>query len=159
MDALAAPPYVRTRNVASSERTLLVGRSALFHPSQRSQDRRVTLTAPRRRAVLIVSPSEERRRDWTAVVEDDRTQVTTCPGPNEQCVLLRGLDETCPLVAKCDVALYDFDATTPSFLATLLRAHRAAEVVLVRDRMVRGRHRPSVVLRRRPRGTAFEAAL
>ncbi len=118
----------------------------------------MTTTARPRRAVLIVSPSEARRQDWSAVVDDGRTEVSTCSGPSQQCVLLRGL-ETCPLVAKCDVVLYDFDATSPSFLATLLRAHRSVEVVLVRDRMVQGRHRPSVVLRRHPRGTAFEAAL
>lgn len=118
----------------------------------------MTTTARRRRAVLIVSPSEARRQDWSAVVEDDRTQISTCPGPSEHCVLLRGLD-TCPLVAGCDAALYDFDATSPPFLATLLHAHRAAEIVLVRDRIVHGRHRPSVVLRRRPRGTALEALL
>ncbi len=110
------------------------------------------------RKVLVVSPSETRRTDWSAVVEDGRTTVTTCSGPTEQCVLLRGLG-SCPLVAGCDVVLYDFDATTPSFLALLLRAHRAAEVVLVRDRVVRGQHRPSVVLRRRPRGAAFDPAL
>lgn len=114
--------------------------------------------AAQRREVLIVSPSDVRRHDWAAVVTDERTAVTTCPGPSEQCVLLRGL-ETCPLLASCDAALYDFDATPPTFLATVLRAHRDAEIVLVRDRMVRGRHRPSVVLRRRPRGTAFEAML
>lgn len=113
---------------------------------------------PRRRSVLIVSPSEARRRDWTLVVEDDRTDVSTCPGPNEGCVLLRGLD-TCPLVAACDAALYDADATRPEFLAVLLHAHRDAEIVLVRDRVVRGRHRPSVVLRRRPRGTAYESII
>lgn len=109
----------------------------------------VTVHGLPRRAVLIVSPSEERRRDWSAVVQDDRTTVETCAGPTSHCVLLCGL-ETCPRVARSDVALYDFDATTPSFLALLLRAHRSAEVVLVRDRMVRGHHRPSVVLRRRP---------
>lgn len=118
----------------------------------------MTPTAHRRRAVLIVSPSEERRRDWSAVVADDRTEVTTCPGPHERCVLLRGL-ESCPLVAACDAALYDHDATEPSFLAVLLRAHRDVEIVLVRDRMVRGHHRPSVVLRRRPLGTAFETLI
>ena len=118
----------------------------------------MSTAAGRHRAVLIVSPSEARRRDWSAVVADDRTEVTTCAGPNEQCVLTRGL-ESCPLVAQCDVALYDFDATAPPFLATLLRAHRAAEIVLVRDRMVRGKHRPSVVLRRRPRGSAVEATI
>lgn len=117
-----------------------------------------TATAPARRQVLVVSPSPVLRADWSAVVDDGRTDVTTCPGPSEQCVLLRGLG-SCPLVAACQVVLYDFEATTPSFLATLLRAHRSTEVVLVRDRMVRGRHRPSVVLRRRPRGTAFETAL
>lgn len=116
----------------------------------------MSTTPAARRAVLIVSPSEVRRRDWSTVVKDDRTEVTTCAGPSEHCVLLRGL-ETCPLVARCDAALYDFDATPPWFLGVLLGAHRAAEIVLVRDRTVRGRHRPSVVLRRRPRGTAFEA--
>ncbi len=110
------------------------------------------------RSVLVVSPSEDRRHDWSAVVDDGRTVVETCPGPSSHCVLLRGL-ETCPLVARSDVVLYDFDATSPSFLALLLRAHRAAEVVLVRDRMVRGRHRPSVVMRRRPRGTAVQGVL
>ncbi|MBU6424177.1 MAG: hypothetical protein KGQ88_09105 [Chloroflexi bacterium] len=110
------------------------------------------------RRVLVVSPSETRRVDWSSVVEDGRTTVATCSGPTDQCVLLRGLG-SCPLVADCDVVLYDFDATTPSFLALLLRAHRAAEVVLVRDRVVRGQHRPSVVLRRRPRGDAFDTAL
>ncbi len=118
----------------------------------------MTTTAPAHRAVLVVSPSEVRREDWSKVVADDRTEVTTCAGPSEHCVLLRGF-ETCPLVARCDAALYDIDATPPAFLATLLRAHRGAEIVLVRDRMARGRHRPSVVLRRRPRGTAFEAVL
>lgn len=117
----------------------------------------MSATAATRRSVLIVSPSEARRTDWTSVVEDGRTTVTTCPGPNDQCVLLR--EASCPLVAQCDAALYDFDATAPAFLATLLRAHRDAEIVLVRDRMVRGKHRPSVVLRRRPRGTQFEAML
>lgn len=115
-------------------------------------------TAVARRAVLVVSPSEARRTDWSAVVADDRTTVSICPGPSDQCVLLRGA-ASCPLVAQCDAALYDFDATAPAFLATLLRAHRDAEIVLVRDRMVRGKHRPSVVLRRRPRGTAFQAML
>ena len=110
------------------------------------------------RQVLVVSPSEVRREDWSTVVNDGRTTVSTCSGPTEHCVLLRGLD-SCPLVAGCDVVLYDFDATTPSFLAILLKAHRGTEVVLVRDRMVRGQHRPSVVLRRRPRGTAFDPAL
>ncbi len=118
----------------------------------------VTVAPGGTRRVLVVSPSETRRTDWSDVVEDGRTTVATCSGPTEHCVLLRGL-ESCPLVAGCDVVLYDFDATTPSFLALLLRAHRAAEVVLVRDRMVRGQHRPSVVLRRRPRGTAFDPAL
>lgn len=106
-----------------------------------------------RRSVLVVSPSDVRRSGWSAVVGDDRTAVTTCSGPGEQCVLMLGR-ETCPLVAQCDAALYDFDATPPAFLATLLHAHRDAEIVLVRDRMVRGKHRPSVVMRRRPRGTA-----
>lgn len=55
--------------------------------------------------------------------------------------------------------LYDFDATSPSFLATLLHAHRNAEVILVRDRVVRDQHRPRVVLRRSPRSTHFEAAV
>ncbi|MBI2324359.1 MAG: hypothetical protein HYU87_05315 [Chloroflexi bacterium] len=114
--------------------------------------------AGQHRTVLVVSPSEARRRDWAAVVADDRTDVSTCAGPGEHCVLLRGL-ESCPLVAQCDAALYDFDATAPPFLATLLRAHREAEIVLVRDRMVRGKHRPSVVLRRRPRGSAYEAMI
>ena len=114
--------------------------------------------APTTRSVLVVTPSEQRRHDWSAVVSDGRTAVTTCPGPSQHCVLLRGL-ETCPLVAACDVVLYDFDATTPSFLAQLLRAHRSAEVVLVRDRVVRGQHRPSVVMRRRPQGTATEPVL
>ena len=50
------------------------------------------------------------------------------------------------------------NSATP-FLATLLKAHREAEIVLVRDRMVRGKHRPSVVLRRRPRGSAYEALI
>lgn len=116
-----------------------------------------TAVGPARR-VLVVSPSETRRTDWSSVVEDGRTAVTTCSGPTDHCVLLRGF-ESCPLVATCDVVLYDMDATTPSFLARLLRAHRGAEVVLVRDRMVRGQHRPSVVLRRRPRGTSFDPAL
>ena len=110
------------------------------------------------RSVLVVTPSEERRRGWSSVVSDGRTAVATCPGPSEHCVLLQGL-ETCPLVASCDVVLYDFDATAPSFLALLLRSHRAAEVVLVRDRVVRGQHRPSVVMRRRPRGTVAEPVL
>lgn len=119
----------------------------------------MALTAvPAERSVLVVTPSETRRRDWSAVVSDGRTVVTTCPGPTENCMLLRGLD-TCPIVAACDVVLYDFDATSPSFLALLLRAHRDAEVVLVRDRVVRGQHRPSVVMRRRPRGTAADPVL
>lgn len=113
-------------------------------------------TATAHRSVLIVSPSDARRTDWASVVGDERTVVATCLGPNERCVLLTG-SETCPLVAQCDAALYDFDATAPTFLATLLHAHRDAEIVLVRDRIVRGKHRPSVVLRRRPRGTQFEA--
>ena len=92
------------------------------------------------------------------MVADDRTEVSTCDGPSDQCVLLQGI-ESCPLVAQCDAALYDFDATAPPFLATLLKAHREAEIVLVRDRMVRGKHRPSVVLRRRPRGSAYEALI
>jgi hypothetical protein len=117
-----------------------------------------TIAAHPTRRVLVVSPSETRRTDWSSVVEDVRTAVSTCSGPTEHCVLLQGLD-SCPLVGGCDVVLYDFDATTPSFLAVLLRAHRAAEIVLVRDRIVRGQHRPSVVLRRRPRGTAFDVAL
>lgn len=113
---------------------------------------------PRRRSVLIVSPSDTRRRDWSLVVSDDRTDVATCPGPNEGCVLFRGL-ESCPLIVACDAALYDVDATRPEFLALLLPAHRDAEIVLVRDRMVRGRHRPSVVLRRRPHGTTYESLI
>jgi len=117
-----------------------------------------TVAGRARRAVLIVSPSEVRRQDWSSVVCDGRTDVETCSGPSEHCVLLRGLS-SCPLVGRCDVALYDFESTPPGFLAELLRAHRAAEIVLVRDRVVRGRHRPSVVMRRRPRGSAFEAAL
>lgn len=112
----------------------------------------------RHRRVLVVTPSDARRRDWSAVVADDRTRVETCPGPGANCLLLRGVP-SCPLVARADLVLYDFDATTPSFLAMLLQAHRSAEVVLVRDRLVRGQHRPSVVLRRRPRDAAFEAAL
>jgi hypothetical protein len=116
------------------------------------------MTASRRRAVLVVSPSDDRRRDWSAVVSDGRTDVAICPGPGGHCVLLRGL-ETCPLVAASDVVLYDVDAVTPHFLALLLRAHRSAEIVLVRDHVVRGRHRPRVVLRRRPRGTAVGPAL
>lgn len=111
-----------------------------------------------RRSVLVVSPSEDRRTDWTAVIEDGHTRVTTCSGPGDECVLLRG-SETCPLVADCSSVLYDFDATAPAFLATLLRAHPDAEVVLVRDRLFRGKHRPSVVLRRRPRGTTFDALI
>jgi len=60
-------------------------------------------------------------------------------------------------VERAGVVLYDFDATTPSFLATLLHAHRNAEVV--RDRIVRGQHRPRVVLRRSARSSRFEAAV
>lgn len=117
------------------------------------------MPAPRaRRRLLVVSPTDSRRADWSAVVDDGRTDVTTCNGPRPDCVLLCG-GESCPLVDGCDVVLYDFDATTPSFLATLLRSHRRAEVVLVRDRVVRGQHRPSVVLRRRPRGTAYDAVM
>ena len=110
------------------------------------------------RSALVVTASEVRRRDWSDVVRDDRTTVETCGGPSEHCVLLRGL-ESCPLVARSDVVLYDIDATTPAFLAMLLRAHRGSEVVLVRDRVVRGQHRPSVVMRRRPRGTAVDPVL
>ncbi len=111
-----------------------------------------------RRTVLVVSPSEALRHDWSKVVADDRTTVETCSGPGSHRVLMRGLD-TCPLAARSDVVLYDHDATPPSFLAVLLRAHRNAEVVLVRDRKVRGQHRPSVVLRRRPRGSGIAPAL
>lgn len=113
---------------------------------------------PRRRGVLVVTPSEAQRRDWSAVVADDRTRVETCPGPSANCLLLRGVS-SCPLVERADLVLYDFDATTPQFLAMLLHAHRNAEVVLVRDRLVRGQHRPSAVLRRRPRSTGFDAAV
>lgn len=114
--------------------------------------------AVRGRSVLVVSPTDDRRRDWANVVRDGRTDVLTCAGPGAGCVLLRGL-QSCPLVAQCDVVVYDFDATSPGFLARLLAAHRDAEVVLARDRMVRGQHRPSVVMRRRPRGTAVAPVL
>ena len=109
-----------------------------------------------RRKVLVVSPSAARRTDWAAVVSDGRTDVEVCAGPRDSCPLLKA--GSCALVGACDVALYDFDATTPAFLAELLHAHRAAEIVLVRDRTVRGQHRPSVVMRRRPRAAAFEAS-
>jgi len=115
------------------------------------------MASSRRRSVLIVSPSEARRRDWSAVVADGRTDVGSCAGPSSSCVLLRG-EASCPLVQGADLVVYDFDATSPSFLAMLLRAHRSADVVLARDRIARGQHRPSAVLRRRPRTSAFETA-
>ena len=97
---------------------------------------------------------------WTALMiaaYDGRTDVATCAGPSSRCVLLRG-EASCPLVQGADLVVYDFDATSPSFLAMLLRAHRSADVVLARDRIARGQHRPSAVLRRRPRTSAFETA-
>jgi hypothetical protein len=109
------------------------------------------MTASGRRAVLVVSPSDDRRRDWSAVVSDGRSEVSTCPGPGGHCALTRGL-ESCPLVAASDVVLYDVDAITPGFLATLLTAHRSAEIVVARDHVVRGLHRPRAVMRRHPRG-------
>jgi len=125
-------------------------RSALTRAARRDDDRPVVGThGPGERTVLVVSPSDERRHDWAAVVRDGRTSVMTCTGPSGQCVLLRGLDR-CPLVGRSDVVLYDLDATSPSFLALLLHAHRETEVVVVRDRLVRGTHRPSAVLRRLP---------
>lgn len=100
-----------------------------------------------RRTVLIVSPSEIRRRDWSAVISSARTDVLTCPGPSIWCALFRGM-RTCPLVARSDLALYDADATSTGFLATLLAAHRTVEVVVARNRVVRGQHRPRGILRR-----------
>lgn len=102
------------------------------------------------RHVLVVSPCEGRRSDWSSVVADDRTVVETCPGPDVDCWLTRG-HASCPLVAWADLALYDIDGITPSFLATLLQAHGGAAVVLARDRLVRGQHRPSAVMRRERR--------
>lgn len=108
-----------------------------------------------RRTVLVVSPSEERLAGWSAVVADDRTDVLTCAGPNERCPLMTGGDR-CPLVGRADAAVYDLERTRPELLAALMHAHPRVEIVLVRDRWVRGQHRPSVVVRRRPRSLAFE---
>ena len=99
-----------------------------------------------RRKAVVVSPLAERRDGWAAVVADERTDVITCVGPSAGCPLVNGAD-SCPLVASSDLVLYDADATPLPLLAGLLRSHPGTEIVLVRDRMVRGQHRPSVVLR------------
>lgn len=111
-----------------------------------------------RRRVLVVSPEETRRRGWAAVVADDRTDVATCAGPSDKCFLLAG-SEGCPLVDRADAAVYDLEFTRPELLAALMKAHPRVEIVLARDRWVRGQHRPSVVVRRRPRALAFEAVV
>lgn len=112
-------------------------------------------SSEQRRTVLVVSQSEERLGGWSRVIADDRTDVLTCAGPNELCPLMAGADR-CPLVSRADAAVYDLERTRPELLAALMRAHPALEIVLVRDRWVRGQHRPSVVVRRPPRTLSFE---
>jgi len=106
-----------------------------------------------RRKVLVVSPEPARRADWATIVADERTDVATCAGPSDRCLLLTGCDR-CPLVERADAAVYDLEFTRPELLAALMRAHPRVEIVLARDRWVRGQHRPSVVVRRRPRALA-----
>jgi hypothetical protein len=108
-----------------------------------------------RRTVLVVSPAEERLGDWSRAIADDRTDVLTCAGPSAQCPLMTGGDR-CLLVGRADAAVYDLERTRPELLAALMRAHPGVEIVLARDRWVRGQHRPSVAVRRRPRSLSFE---
>jgi len=99
------------------------------------------------RSVLVVTPSPERRRDWAAAVGGGRTAVETCPGPSERCPLVAGLG-SCPLVARADLVIYDVESAPPGSFGLVMRAHPGVEIVLARDRVVGGRHRPTPVMRR-----------
>ena len=101
----------------------------------------------RLRSVLVVTPAPERRRDWVSAVGGTRVSVETCPGPSERCPLVAGLG-SCPLVARADLVIYDVEAASPRSFGLVMQAHPSAEIVLARDRVVGGRHRPTVVLRR-----------
>lgn len=101
----------------------------------------------RPRSVLVVTPSPERRRDWVSAVGGGRTRVETCAGPDDRCPLVAG-PGSCPLVARADLVIYDVEAAPPRLFGLVMRAHPGAEIVLARDHIVGGRHRPTVVLRR-----------
>ena len=102
---------------------------------------------PGARSILVVTSSPERRRDWAAAVGGGRTSIETCPGPYDRCPLVAGLG-SCPLVARADLVIYDVEAASPRSFGLVMQAHPNAEIVLARDRVVGGRHRPTVVLRR-----------
>jgi len=102
---------------------------------------------PGARSILVVTSSPERREQWAAAVGGRRTAVETCPGPSERCPLVAGLG-SCPLVARADLVIYDVESASPRSFGLVMQAHLSAEIVLARDRVVGGRHRPTPVMRR-----------
>lgn len=93
---------------------------------------------------VIVSASPERRRDWARPFERDGGRALGCSGPLVHCPLVR--DETrCALLDRADLAVYDLDSLTASFLPVLMRAYAHRTLLFARDTLTPGgQHQPSI---------------
>lgn len=93
---------------------------------------------------LVVTASLERRRDWARPFEQDGTKAIVCSGPLVDCPLARG-ETRCALLDRADLAVYDLDSVTASFLPVLMRAYAHRTLLFARDALTPGgRHVPSI---------------
>lgn len=97
--------------------------------------------------VVVVTPDVERGADWTEALRGDHREVIWCAGPRQGCPLLSG-HVLCELLEQADLAVYDVDGVSVSFLSRLFRAYPELDIRVCRDNCLRdGRHRPTMVAR------------
>ena len=95
-------------------------------------------------SVVVCSAMPERRRDWARILAADGACVVQCSGPLVDCPLVRG-ETACRLLRAADLAVYDLDSITATFLPTLLRRHPDRTMLFARDSVSPGgQHAPSV---------------
>lgn len=83
------------------------------------------------RTVVVMSANAGRREAWAKLLERRGQRVLRCAGPLVACSLLRHLE--CPLLVDADLALYDLNSTTPSFLARVRRLSPGHPMLFARD--------------------------
>lgn len=97
--------------------------------------------------VVVVMPEVARGGDWVDALRGDHREVLWCAGPRQGCPLLSG-HALCELLERADLAVYDVDGVSVSFLARLFRAYPELDIRVCRDDCLRdGRHRPAMVAR------------
>ena len=93
---------------------------------------------------VVTSADPARRRDWASLFEEDGTRVLQCSGPLIDCPLARG-ETSCRLLDQADLAVYDLDSVTSTFLPLLRRAYAHRSLLFARDALTPGgQHRPSI---------------